>query len=77
MEPGTVTFTSDPASRVLVLHGSGAAPGASLEVWVPGGSRPSVETTGIGRQLLQRVTGGWLLRAQTNAAAYSLRAVGS
>jgi endoglycosylceramidase len=72
--PGTATFASDPAKRSLVASGSAAAGGPSLEIWVPGPSRPVVATTGLRRVQLRPVPGGTLVRATPTGGPWTLSA---
>lgn len=74
--PGTVTFTSDPDTRRLLLTGTGGV-GEEIEVWVPGDQRPTPVTVGLRRVRLDPVAGGWILRATPLIAAWSLAVTGS
>jgi endoglycosylceramidase len=70
--PGSVTFTSDPVSRRLVIEGRGGD--RSLDVWFPGTARPSLTTTGLTRVRADAVPGGWRLTARPGASRWSLTA---
>jgi endoglycosylceramidase len=70
--PGSVTFTSDPVARRLVVEGRGGD--GPLDVWFPGARRPSLATTGLGRVHADAVPGGWRITARPSAARWSLTA---
>jgi endoglycosylceramidase len=70
--PGSVTFTSDPITRHLVLHGTGAAGAGDVDVWFPGASRPSLTTTGLARVRVDAVPGGWRITARPEGPRWSL-----
>jgi hypothetical protein len=67
-----VTFTSDPITRHLVLHGTGAAGAGDVDVWFPGASRPSLTTTGLARVRVDAVPGGWRITARPEGPRWSL-----
>lgn len=69
--PGTVTFTSDPVTRRLVLHGTGGV-GGDLDVWCPGADRPALTTTGLAHVHVARVAGGWRVGAVPTSPTWSL-----
>jgi endoglycosylceramidase len=70
--PGSVTFTSDPVSRRLAVHGTGGIGAGDLDVWVPGASPPSLTTVGLRRVRTRQVAGGWRVGAEPAAPTWSL-----
>lgn len=72
--PGTITFTSDPASGRLELAGEARAGDAPLEVWIPGDGEPELTHTGLTMESLTHVDGGWILNARPSASAIRLGA---
>ncbi|MFN7950711.1 MAG: cellulase family glycosylhydrolase [bacterium] len=75
--PGRITFTSDPATRRLDLRGESHAGEAPFEVWIPGDGEPALTLAGLAAEPLERVAGGWILRARPTADTITLVAVGS
>jgi endoglycosylceramidase len=70
--PGTASFRSDPARRLLVASGTAAAGSAAIEAWIPGPTRPRVSTSGLHVVHLEQVPGGWILRATPAGGAWAL-----
>ncbi len=74
--PGTITFTSDPASGVLTLDGTvnASADASPFEIWIPGSASPALTLDGLAQQSLDQVPGGWILLASPTGSAVHLTA---
>ncbi|MFA5786620.1 MAG: cellulase family glycosylhydrolase [Actinomycetota bacterium] len=75
--PGQVTFTSDPASLTVDIKGQGGADQGPLEVWIPGPGLPTVSAAGLAGIRVDKVMGGWILRARVTQSDWTLRATGT
>jgi len=74
--PFPATFRADPKAKILEMSGNAPSGNVPLLVWVPGKSRPEIESENIKDLSLEQVNSGWMLRGVPGPGAWKLLATG-